>query len=111
IEADKNKLTEYGLNKPKLRLKLIGENRPPEILFGKDAALEGKLYVRFENSKETFLAGQSVKKDIDKKPEEFRDRKLTDLITAQVSRIILKTPAGEMELEKKADHGKIVKQV
>ncbi len=37
------------------------------------------MYVRFQNSKETFLAGQSVKKDIDKKPEEFRDRKLTDL--------------------------------
>ncbi|PYJ16402.1 MAG: hypothetical protein DME96_09830, partial [Verrucomicrobia bacterium] len=109
IEADKNKLTEYGLNKPKLRLKLIGENRPPEILFGKDATLEGKMYVRFENSKETFLPGQSVNKDIDKKPEEFRDRKLTDLITAQVSRIILKTPAGEMELEKKADHWEIVK--
>ena len=109
IEADKNKLTEYGLNKPKLRLKLIGQDRPPEILFGKDAALEGKMYVRFENSKETFLAGQSVKKDIDKKPEEFRDRKLTDLITAQVSRIILKMPAGEMELQKKADHWEIVK--
>src|SRR5438876_4885019 len=109
IEADKNKLTEYGLNKPKLRLKLIGQDRQPEILFGKDAALEGKMYVRFEDSRETFLAGQSVKKDIDKKPEEFRDRKLTDLISAQVSRIILKTPAGEMELQKKGDHWEIVK--
>src|SRR6266481_6718624 len=109
IEADKSKLTEYGLNKPKLRLKLLGQDRPPEILFGKDAALEGKMYVRFENSKETFLAGQSVKKDIDKKPEEFRDRKLTDLITAQVSRIILKTPAGEMEVQKKGNHWEIVK--
>ncbi len=109
IEVDKNKLTEYGLNKPKLRLKLLGQDRPPEILFGKDAALEGKMYVRFENSKETFLAGQSVKKDIDKKPEEFRDRKLTDLITAQVSRIILKTPAGEMEVQKKGNHWEIVK--
>src|SRR5439155_26883732 len=91
------------------RLKLIGQDRPPEILFGKDAALEGKMYVRFKNSKKTFLAGQSVKIDIDKKPEEFRDRKLTDLITAQVSRIILKMPAGEMELQKKADHWEIVK--
>ena len=109
IETDQGKLNEYGLNKPKLRLKLIGQDRPPEILFGKDAALEGKMYVRFENSKETFVAGQSVKKDIDKKPEEFRDRKLTDLITAQVSRIILKMPAGEMELQKKADHWEIVK--
>jgi Domain of unknown function (DUF4340) len=109
IEADKSKLNEYGLNRPKLKLKLIGPDRPPEILFGKDAALEGRMYVRFENSKETFLARQSVKKDVDKKGEEFRDKKLTDLATAQVRRIALKTPAGEMELEKKGDHWDIVK--
>src|ERR1044071_6309915 len=109
IDADKSKLNEYGLNRPKLKLKLIGPDRPPEILFGKDAALEGRMYVRFENSKETFLAKQSVKKDIDKKAEEFRDKKLTDVTTAQVRRIALKTPAGEMELEKKGDHWDIVK--
>ena len=67
------------------------------------------MYVRFQNSKETFLAGQSVKKDIDKKPEEFRDRKLTDLSNAQVRRVVLKTPAGEMELEKKDTHWDILK--
>jgi Domain of unknown function (DUF4340) len=109
IEADKNKLNEYGLNRPKLKLKLLGSDRPPEILFGKDAALEGRMYVRFDNSKETFLARQSVKKDIDKKAEEFRDRKLTDLTTAQVRRIVLKTPAGEMELERKGAHWDILK--
>ena len=109
IEADKNKLDEYGLNKPKLKLKFIGQDRPPEILFGKDAALEGKMYVRLADSKETFLAAQSVRKDIDKKPEEFRDRKLTDLTTAQVTRVVLKTPAGEMELLKKDDHWDILK--
>jgi Domain of unknown function (DUF4340) len=109
IEADKSKLNEYGLNRPKLKLKLIGSERPPEILFGRDAALEGRMYVRFENSKETFLARQSVKKDIDKKAEEFRDKKLTDVTTAQVRRIALKTPGGEMELEKKGEHWDIVK--
>ena len=109
IDADKSKLTEYGLNKPKLRLKLIGQDKPAPILFGKDAALEGKMYVRFENSKETYLAGQSIKKEIDKKPEELRDRKLTDLITAQVSRVILKTPAGEIELQKKGDRWEVLK--
>jgi Domain of unknown function (DUF4340) len=109
IDADKSKLAEYGLNRPKLRLKLLGQDKPPAILFGKDAALEGKMYVRFENSKETYLAGQTIKKDIDKKPEEFRDRKLTDLTTAQVSRVILKTPTGEMELQKKGDRWEILK--
>ncbi|PYL26022.1 MAG: hypothetical protein DMF44_01040 [Verrucomicrobia bacterium] len=109
IDADKSKLAEYGLNNPKLKLKLLGHDRPPEILFGKDAAMEGRMYVRFQNSKETFLAGQSVKKDIDKKPEEFRDRKLTDLSNAQVRRVVLKTPAGEIELEKKDTHWEILK--
>src|SRR6202040_672402 len=102
-------LADYGLANPKLRLKLLGPDAPPEIFFGKDAALEGKMYVRFENSKETFLADQSVRKAIDKKPEDFRDRKLTDLIMAQVSRVVLKTAAGEMELQKKGDHWEIVK--
>src|SRR5437667_2207213 len=109
MEADKNKLADYGLANPKLRLKLIGPDAPPEIFFGKDAALEGKMYVRFANSKETFLANQSVKKAIDKKPEGFRDRKLTDLIMAQVVRAVLKTSAGEMELQKKGDHWDIAK--
>jgi hypothetical protein len=109
IDADKSKLADYGLNNPKLKLKLLGRDRPPEILFGKDAAMEGRMYVRFQNSKETFLAAQSVKKDIDKKPEEFRDRKLTDLSTSQVRRVVLKTPAGEMELEKKDTHWSILK--
>jgi hypothetical protein len=109
IDAGKSKLTEYGLNNPKLRLKLIGQNKPPAILFGKDAAFEGKMYVRFENSKETYLAGQSIKKDIDKKPEDFRDRKLTDLTNAHVSRVILKTPTGEIELQKKGDRWEILK--
>ena len=109
MEADKNKLADYGLANPKLRLKLIGPDTPPEIFFGKDAALEGKMYVRFGNSKETFLASQSVKKAIDKKPEDFRDRKLTDLIMAQIVRVVVKTSAGEMELQKKADHWDILK--
>ena len=109
IKADKSKLDEYGLNKPKLRLRLRGEGEPRPILFGKDAALEGKMYVRLENSKETFLASQSIKKAIEKKADEFRDRKLTDLVTAQVSRLIIKTAAGEMELEKKGEHWEIAK--
>ena len=109
INATKGRLEEYGLSKPKLRLKLLGQGMPPEVFIGKDAALEGKMYVRFENSKDTFIATNSVRNEIAKKPEDFRDRKLTELTTAQVSRALLKTPAGEMELQKNGDHWEIVK--
>lgn len=109
IEADKSRLEEYDLVKPKLRLKLLGKNMPAEILFGKDAALEGKMYVRFENNKETYLARQTVRTSISKKPEDFRDRKLTDLNAAQLTRAVLKTPAGEMEMQKQGQFWEITK--
>src|SRR6202171_4450638 len=101
IAKDKSRLDEFGLSKAKLRLKLLGKNMPPEIVFGSDAAFEGKMYVRFEDTNDVFLAGQSVRNDISKKPEEFRDKKLTDLATAQVMRALLKTAAGGKEVEKK----------
>src|SRR5438874_1008413 len=109
IQADKNRMAEYGVSKAKLRLKLEGTDAPPEIWFGNNAALEGRTYVRLENSKDVFLASQSIKNQISKKPEEFRDRKLTDTFATQVARLSLKTAAGEMELQKQADHWQIVK--
>jgi Domain of unknown function (DUF4340) len=102
-------LDEYGLSKGKLKLKLIGKDAPPEINFGNDAALQGKMYVRAGDNGDVVIAAQSVRNDIAKKPEDFRDKKLTDLTTAQVMRTLVKTAAGEMELEKKADHWEIVK--
>jgi hypothetical protein len=109
IEADKNRMAEYGVAKAKLRLKLHGPKPLPEVLFGNNAALEGKIYVRLENSKDVFLASQSIKNQISKKPEEFRDRKLTDTVATQVVRLSIKTAAGEMELQKQGDHWQIVK--
>ena len=109
IAKNKNLLDEYGLSKAKLRLKLLGKEMPQEIVFGNDAALQGKMYVRLGDSNEVLVAAQSVRNDISKKPEEFRDKKLTDLTMAQVTRALLKTATGEMELEKKTDHWEIVK--
>src|SRR3954467_10490142 len=109
IAKDKGKLDEFGLSKGKLKLKLIGKEMPPEITFGNDAALQGKMYVRVGDENDVVIAAQSVRNDIAKKPEDFRDKKLTDLTTAQVMRALVKTAAGEMELEKKADHWEIVK--
>ena len=109
VAKEKGRLNEYGLVQPKLRLRLLEPNGPPEIFFGKDAALENKIYVRFANAKDVLITSQTVRTDIAKKPDDFRDRKLTDLTTAQVIRAILKTSAGEIELAKKNEHWGIVK--
>jgi hypothetical protein len=109
IAKDKNKLDEFGLSKGKLKLKLLGKEAPPEITFGNDAALQGKMYVRVGDGNDVFIAAQSVRNDIAKKPEDFRDKKLTDLVATQITRALLKTAAGEMEAVKKGDHWEIVK--
>jgi hypothetical protein len=109
IAKDKNKLDEFGLSKGKLKLKLLGKDAPPEITFGNDAALQGKMYVRVGEGNDVFIAAQSVRNDIAKKPEDFRDKKLTDLVATQITRALLKTAAGEMEAARKGDHWEIIK--
>jgi hypothetical protein len=109
VTADKGRMTEFGLVQPKLRMQLMGPGAPAEIFFGKDTAFSGTMYVRLADSKDVFLAAQKVRSDISKKADEFRDRKLTDLTTAQVVRAVLKSSAGEIELTKKGEHWEIVK--
>ena len=109
VTADKGRMNEFGLVQPKLRLRLIGPNGPPEIFLGKDAAFEGKMYVRFADSKDVYIAAQTVRTDIAKKPDDFRDRRLTDLTTAQATRAVLKSAVGEIELAKRNEHWEIVK--
>jgi hypothetical protein len=101
-------MAEFGLIQPKLRLRLSGTD-VPEIWFGKDTAFEGQMYVRFADAKEVYIATQTIRNDITKKADGFRDRKLTDLTTAQVTRAVLRTGAGDIELVKKGEHWEIVK--
>ncbi len=109
LEKNKERLEEFGLVKPRLRLKLQGEDAPPEIVFGRDSAFEGRMYVRLANSRDAFIVSQGVKQAITRKPEEFRDKNLTDLATGEVTRLLLATPAGEMELQKTGERWEIVK--
>ncbi len=105
----KAELREYGLTKSNLRLKLHGKDAPPELLFGKDAAVEGKMYVRLENSDAAFVVGNELKNQLTKKPDDFRDHRLTSLTAAQVQKLTISSSAGAIELEKKADDWQINK--
>ena len=60
IAKNKNLLDDYGLSKGKLKLKLLGKEVPPEITFGNDAALQGKMYVRPGENGDVVIAAQSV---------------------------------------------------
>ena len=100
----KDTLKEFGLANSETRLTFTGGDKPVEILIGKDAAVEGKVYARVEGSKTAHIISNDLKNQISKKVDEFRDHKLTNVVTTQVDKFLIKTRTGEVELDKKDQH-------
>ena len=105
----KDLLKVFGLASSDTRLTFTGGEKPVELLFGKDAAVEGKIYVRLEDSKVAHVISNDLKNQLTKKVDAFRDHKLTDLLTTQVNKVEFKTSGGEIELEKKDQHWSLAK--
>jgi hypothetical protein len=102
---------DLGLVKPNVTLQLLGEDAPPEILFGKDTAIEGKEYVRLANSDEVDVVPTDLRTQVTKRADDFRDHRLSDVAPTQVTQVNIKTGAGEIELEKDHDHWQINKPI
>jgi hypothetical protein len=102
---------DLGLVKPNVTLQLLGEDAPPEILFGKDTAIEGKEYVRLANSDEVDVVPTDLRTQVTKGADDFRDHRLSDVAPTQVTQVNIKTGAGEIELEKDHDHWQINKPI
>lgn len=105
----KDQMKDFGLNNPEMRVTFTGGEKPVEILFGKDAAVEGKVYVRLDNSKTAHVISNDLKNQITKKVDEFRDHRLSDVVGTQVKKVLFKTGAGEIEAEKKDEHWSLSK--
>jgi len=107
--SSKEQLKEFGVSNPETRVIFGGGDKPVELLFGKDAAVEGKLYVRLGDSNIVHVISTDLKSQVTKKTDEFRDHKLTDIATTQVHKVIVKTPAGEIETARKDGHWSLSK--
>ena len=107
--ADKKQLKAFGVSKTSMRLKLLGPDMPPELLFGKDTAVEGKIYVRLDGSSTVSVASNALRNLILRKPDEFRDRQLTGFDATGVNKFSVETPAGKIDLIKTLGHWGLVK--
>lgn len=100
--ADKKLLKSFGVAKPAIRLKLLGEEMPPELLIGKETAVEGKVYARLEGSNNVSVVSSELRNLIVRKPDEFRDHRLADFDATGVTQVAVKTAAGEIELTRQS---------
>ena len=102
--VEKEQLKEFGLANPETKVAFTGGEKPVELVFGKDTAVDGKLYAKLADGKKVFVISNDLKNQITKKPDEFRDHRLTDLTTAQINKVAIKTTAMEIDLEKNGGH-------
>ena len=109
-EKGKDNLKEYGVADSDIKVTFSGEGQKPvELLIGHDAAVEGKIYARLASDDAVFVIPSDLKNQLTKKADDYRDRKLTELTTQQVTKVTVKSKAGETELEKKDNHWTITK--
>ena len=106
---DKEQIKEFGLATSETKIKISGADKTVELLLGKDAAVEGKIYAKLEGSNVVYVIGNDLKNQISKKADDFRDKKLMDLAVGNVKKALIKTANGEIEVEKKIGHWSLVK--
>ncbi len=108
---DKAKLQEYGLQNARIRLQVIpkGGTKPQEILFGNDTAIEGRTYLQIAGQDVVFVVPDELKKLLQKDVNAWRDHRLTDLVATDVTKAVVKNPAGEIELVRDGEHWRLAK--
>jgi hypothetical protein len=110
-DGNKQDVRDLGLEKPNVTLQLLGDGAPPEIMFGKDTAIEGKEYVRLANSDEVDVVPSDLRTQVTRTADDFRDHQLASMGATQVTQVNIKTAAGEVELAKDHDHWLINKPI
>lgn len=109
---EKEKLQEYGVAEGDVHIKLKTEDgKETELLLGKDSAVEGKVYARVQGSNTVFVVSNNVRSQAVKKPDEFRDKKLSDITPQQVQKVSIKTADSEIEAERKGTHWDLSKPI
>jgi Domain of unknown function (DUF4340) len=111
IEKKRQLLKDFGLNKSRLRLKLDGKQMPAELQFGLDTAVQGESYLRIADDDAVYVVNDDLKNIVSKKPEEFRDHRMTPFLTTLINRAIFRVSGGEIELAKEQDNWLLVRPI
>ncbi len=98
----------FGLKNPKRKIEFKGDQNLT-LYFGKDAANEERLYVKTSESNDVFLVVDDILDMAFPEAGKFRDRRLTDLQSDQLDRLIVRQPKGEVEFAHDARGWRMVK--
>lgn len=105
----KKQLKTYGILDATTKAKFGGGGKTVELILGDDTAVQGKSYIYVDGAKAVRVVASTVKGQLQKKGDDFRDRKLADFGPPLVVRAEIKRSSGSIELTKKDNHWSITK--
>jgi hypothetical protein len=108
-KTPKEQLKEFGVLDSNTKVKLAGGGKTIELILGKDTAVTGKSYLYSEGAKVVHVVDSAIKPQLQKRGDDFRDRKLADFGPAQVTKAEIKGPGRNIELTRKDNHWSITK--
>jgi hypothetical protein len=96
-------LDDYGLENPRSQIDFVGDGQAT-LYFGKDAAADGRIYVRRADSKDVYVVSDELQRLAFRNAQDFRERRLTNLTPDDIEKFTIKRAGGEITLEHGA-HG------
>jgi hypothetical protein len=110
-DSKRDKIKEFGLHRSRISLKLDGRHTPAEIQFGGDAAVPGKSYLKVGDEDQVYVVSDDLRNIASKKPEDFRDHRITPFLTTLISRVVIRMNGGEIDLEKQQDNWQLTRPI
>lgn len=98
--AAKDKIKEFGLNKPAIRVRFEGEDIPSRFAIGGDTAAsgDGAFYARIADRDTVHVVEGDLKQQLQQSADDFRDRRLISARTTDATRLVIHLQNGDVEV-------------
>jgi hypothetical protein len=108
LSESKVTLADYGLEKPRLTLKLFGDQKKHQIDVGHENRQSDGVYVRIDKGPSVSLVAKSLAQKLEQPLDQWRNRSVLGLADAKVARVEIKTPKRVVELARQGDTWRVV---
>lgn len=105
------KIEEYGLKNPRVKVRFRARDSERELNLGKDTPLGNSLYAGVGGRDDVYLVSRSIFTVLDKEPKELRDRSIITCDPEDLSGVDISRAEGELEFIREGGEWKISKPV
>lgn len=104
-------LAQFGLKEPEYIITLkLKDNASTTLFVGKKAPVGYSAYVTKENDENVYLVSASILNELKKKVVDYRNKKIMDFLTSDVSKLTLKRKREEIIFEKETEEKWMIKK-